>query len=61
MGRILALSGEHAAAETWLKQAAAGPEAQLAHYYLGSLYEKTGRKDEALLQYRMALERMFSR
>jgi len=62
MGRILALSGESGAAETWLKQAAAAsPDAQLAHYYLGDLYEKTGRKDEALIQYRLALERIFSR
>ncbi|MDO8804065.1 MAG: redoxin domain-containing protein [Elusimicrobiota bacterium] len=62
MGRVLALSGEHNTAETWLKQAAAtSPDAQLAHYYLGNLYEKTGRKDEALSQYRMALERIFSR
>jgi hypothetical protein len=62
MGRVLALSGEHAAAETWLKQAAAAsPDAQLAHYYLGNLYESTGRKEEALLQYRLALDRIFLR
>lgn len=60
MGRALALSGENAAAETWLKQAAAtSPDAQLAHYYLGNLYESLGRKDEALAQYRLALERIF--
>lgn len=60
LGRSLALLGETAPAEDWLKKAAAlNPASQRARYYLGELYEKTGRKDQALAEYRGALERVF--
>lgn len=61
-GRALALQGESARAEEWLKKAAAlNPEPARARFYLGELYEKTGRRDEAVKEYRAALERVFSR
>ena len=62
MGRALTLLGEHAPAEEWLKKALMStPGNPAARFYLGALYEKTGRKDQALNEYRGALERLVPR
>ncbi|MBI5240942.1 MAG: redoxin domain-containing protein [Elusimicrobia bacterium] len=61
MGQSLSLLGDAAEAETWLKKAVASSPDPRARFYLGQLYEKAGRKDEALAQYRAALERELSR
>lgn len=61
LGRALLAGSDYPAAETWLKKAALGPSPQQARYALGQLYEKTGRKDEALAEYRAALERALGR
>lgn len=59
MGRTLTLLGEYAPAEEWLKNALMRtPGNPAARFYLGDLYEKTGRKDQALAEYRAALERV---
>lgn len=58
MGRALAAAGDPAAAETWLRKAALGPDTQEARFRLGQLYERTGRKEQALDEYRAALERL---
>lgn len=62
MGRTLTLLGEYGPAEQWLKNAMMRtPGSPAARFYLGDLYEKTGRKDQALVEYRSALERLLSR
>lgn len=62
MGRTLTLLGEYAPAEDWLKSALLRtPGSPAARFYLGDLYEKTGRKDQALAEYRAALERQMQR
>lgn len=62
MGRALTLLGEYAPAEDWLKSAVMRtPGNPATRFYLGDLYEKTGRKDQALAEYRAALERQIPR
>lgn len=62
LGRTLTLLGRYEPAEELLKKnLALNPYPEKAHYYLGELYEKTGRKDLALAEYRLALERVFRR
>lgn len=61
LGRALFLLGETGPAEELLKKAAAASPDPQAPRYLGDLYEKMGRKDEALVQYRAALERLLDR
>lgn len=62
MGKTLTLLGRYVPAEEFLKKALVlSPHSEKAHYYLGELYEKTGRKDQALAEYRLALERVFGR
>lgn len=62
LGKALLDLGKADAAETVLKEASMlNPEASLPRYYLGQLYEKSGRKDEALALYRKALDRLLSR
>ncbi len=62
LGRTLTLLGRYEPAEELLKKTlAANPYPGKAHYYLGELYEKTGRKDLALAEYRLALEGVFRR
>lgn len=59
LGRTLTLLGEYAPAEDWLKNAVMRtPGDPAARFYLGDLYEKTGRKDQAIAEYRTALERL---
>jgi len=62
MGRALTMLGEYGPAEEHLKAAMMRtPGNPATRYYLGELYEKTGRKDQALAEYRTALERLLSR
>ena len=62
LGRTLSLLGHYEPAEELLKKnLALDPHPEKAHYYLGELYEKTGRKELALSEYRLALERVFRR
>ncbi len=62
LGRTLTLLGRYEPAEELLKKnLALNPYPEKAHYYLGELYEKTGRKDLALAEYRLALEGVFRR
>ena len=61
LGRALFLLGELGPAEEHLKKAAAASPDPRAPRCLGDLYEKMGRKDEALVQYRAALERLLDR
>lgn len=62
MGRALVLLGEFVPAEDWLKKALPRtPGNPAARFYLGDLYEKTGRKDQALAEYRAALEHQMPR
>ncbi len=61
LGRALTLLGEYPAAESRLTQAAVlTPDSQRAHFYLGNLYEKMGRQDRALAEYRKALEHLLA-
>ncbi|MDA8244840.1 MAG: tetratricopeptide repeat protein [Elusimicrobia bacterium] len=60
LGRTLFLMGRYEPAEEALKKSMGlNPHSEKAHYYLGELYEKTGRKDLALAEYRAALERIY--
>ncbi len=62
LGRTLTLLGRYEPAEELLKKTLlSNPYPGKAHYYLGDLYEKTGRKDLALAEYRLALEGVFRR
>ena len=62
LGRTLTLLGRYEPAEELLKKTLLlNPYPGKAHYYLGELYEKTGRKDLALAEYRLALESLFRR
>lgn len=61
LGRARAASGDLVEGERWLKKAALGPGVPEARYELGMLYERTGRKDEALAEYRAALARLLVR
>jgi len=60
LGRAIMETDEFELAEAWLKEAITmNPNPLRARFHLGELYEKAGRKDEALLQYTTILKRTF--
>ena len=57
MGSSLSALGRYAEAEPYLRRAATTLDDALSHYNLGLLLALTGRVDEAILEYGVALER----
>jgi tetratricopeptide (TPR) repeat protein len=56
LGYWLALNGDYAGAEAWLRRSiAANPDNVRAHLFLGGLYSQLGRNDDAVAPFRTAL------
>jgi peroxiredoxin len=61
-GRALTETRQMDAAEAWLKESIQlNPRPDMAHYYLGRLYERRGENEKALAEYKHVLDRIFDK